>query len=156
MSRPKGSKNKKTIAKKIDKAIINKTIVETDQPLPVFEDDPISYTVEDSSDDSADNLTEPVESTEPTEPIESHKGRKPKSDDEKYIHCDRCNALIYSQANQVDTNLLTGRADYWRSSSRYVHLCDSCSKELSNIVDKFLMEKGFLKPKFFDGQTTAD
>lgn len=53
--------------------------------------------------------------------------------------CERCGVEIDSEPYKVDTNMLTGRADYFRESTRYVKLCGKCSMELSRIVDNFLL-----------------
>ena len=56
--------------------------------------------------------------------------------------CDACHEPIYCDANRVDTNILTSRADYFREVPRFVNLCSKCSLELSNVVDKWLLDKG--------------
>lgn len=75
------------------------------------------------------------------------KGRKPLTDDEKYPHCERCDGLIYCQPTSVDMNAVTGKADYHRSTPRYVKLCGNCCNELSVVVEKWLL-KGGCKTKF--------
>ena len=54
------------------------------------------------------------------------------------ITCERCGKEIFSEPRKIDTNILTGMADYYRESKRYVRLCDECCKELSKIVDEWL------------------
>ena len=61
----------------------------------------------------------------------------------KYKLCQRCFKEIYCEPRKIDTNILTGMADYHRETPRYIILCDSCCKELSNWVDKFLCEKEY-------------
>ena len=56
--------------------------------------------------------------------------------------CDACHEPIYCDANRVDTNILTSRADYFREVPRFVNLCSKCSLELSHVVDKWLLDKG--------------
>lgn len=60
------------------------------------------------------------------------------------IICERCGKEVFSEPRKIDTNMLTGMADYYRESRRYVRLCDECCKELSKIVDEWLWmeEKG--------------
>ena len=54
------------------------------------------------------------------------------------VTCERCGKEIFSEPRKIDTNMLTGMADYYRESRRYVRLCDECCKELSKIVDEWL------------------
>ena len=55
--------------------------------------------------------------------------------------CERCGAEIPGDPLKLDTNLLTGKADYHRESRRYVRLCNKCSSELSELVDRWLWDK---------------
>lgn len=54
------------------------------------------------------------------------------------ITCERCGKEIFSEPRKIDINMLTGMADYYRESRRYVRLCDECCRELSKIVDEWL------------------
>ena len=74
--------------------------------------------------------------TESKSKIKLNKELKPKT------FCDACHEPIYCDANRVDTNILTSRADYFREVPRFVNLCSKCSLELSNVVDKWLLDKG--------------
>ena len=82
------------------------------------------------------NKEEPKNQTESKSKIKLNKELKPKT------FCDACHEPIYCDANRVDTNILTSRADYFREVPRFVNLCSKCSLELSNIVDKWLLDKG--------------
>lgn len=55
--------------------------------------------------------------------------------------CERCGAEIPCDPLKLDTNLLTGKADYHRESRRYVRLCGKCSCELSELVDRWLWDR---------------
>ena len=55
--------------------------------------------------------------------------------------CERCGAEILGDPLKLDTNLLTGKADYHRESRRYVRLCNKCSTELSELVDRWLWDR---------------
>ena len=68
--------------------------------------------------------------------IQENKKKKEK----EYLKCERCNSPIYCEARKIDTNVITGMADYHRTSVRYVRLCDKCCRELSGIVDKWLSD----------------
>ena len=80
------------------------------------------------------------------EPTENQTESKPKNKLNKELKpktfCDACHEPIYCDANRVDTNVLTSRADYFREVPRFVNLCSKCSLELSNVVDKWLLDKG--------------
>lgn len=54
--------------------------------------------------------------------------------------CERCGAKILGDPLKLDTNLLTGKADYHRESRRYIRLCNKCSCELSELVDRWLWD----------------
>ena len=81
-----------------------------------------------------------------SEPTENQTESKPKNKLNKELkpksYCDACHEPIYCDANRVDTNILTSRADYFREVPRFVNLCSKCSLELSNVVDKWLLDKG--------------
>ena len=70
------------------------------------------------------------------------KGKPAKSDDDKYPHCQRCRRIVYHEPWRADLNVFTGRADYHRQTPRYVKLCSECSMELSDMVDKWLLDGG--------------
>lgn len=82
-------------------------------------------------------ISEPTKNqTESKSKNKLNKELKPKT------FCDACHEPIYCDANRVDTNILTSRADYFREVPRFVNLCSKCSLELSNVVDKWLLDKG--------------
>ena len=82
------------------------------------------------------NKENPKNQTESKSKIKLNKELKPKT------FCDACHEPIYCDANRVDTNILTSRADYFRAVPRFVNLCSKCSLELSDLVDKWLLDKG--------------
>ena len=75
--------------------------------------------------------------------VETGEGVKTKSRAKKSSlpQCERCGAEIPGDPLKLDTNLLTGKADYHRESRRYVRLCNKCSCELSELVDRWLWDK---------------
>lgn len=84
---------------------------------------------------------EKKENTENQEIQENQGNQENKKKKEKeYLKCERCNSPIYCEARKIDTNVITGMADYHRTSVRYVRLCDKCCRELSGIVDKWLSD----------------
>ena len=82
-----------------------------------------------------------VENTENQGSQENQEIQENKKKKEKeYLKCERCSSPIYCEARKIDTNVITGMADYHRTSVRYVRLCDKCCRELSGIVDKWLSD----------------
>ena len=76
------------------------------------------------------------------------RGRSKQPDDEKYEHCSRCHTIIMCSPSRVDTNVASGTSDSHRNCPRYIILCDSCSHELSDIIDKWLFNNGLgVEPK---------
>lgn len=73
---------------------------------------------------------------------------KPRGKQKEYRKCDRCGKEIYCEPWKVDTNMLTGKAEYWRNIPRRLSICNECAKELSDLVEKFFLEKGILKKNF--------
>ena len=79
-----------------------------------------------------------VEGKEGPKDESKSKGKPKKS---SLPQCERCGAEIPGDPLKLDTNLLTGKADYHRESKRYVRLCNKCSSELSELVDRWLWDK---------------
>lgn len=150
MGRPKGSKNKSTLErearerkekgkekekekettenKKSDKQSINLSPgadVESESSVYLGEG-------ENGSERTLEEITE-VEGKG-----ESKTRGKPKKS--SLPQCERCGAEIPGDPLKLDTNLLTGKADYHRESRRYVRLCNKCSTELSELVDRWLWD----------------
>lgn len=73
---------------------------------------------------------------------------KPRGKQKEYRKCDRCGKEIYCDPYKIDTNMLTGKAEYWRNIPRRLSVCGECAKELSDLVEKFFLEKGILKKNF--------
>lgn len=142
MGRPKGSKNKKTLERERLEASLKSNLeaqisiqesqVE-DLPLREEESTPDEQKLEIESLNTIQDLP-----NEETEVEEQPKTSKKKTSPSK-PKCERCGVEIDSEPYKIDTNVLTGRADYFRESTRYVKLCGKCSMELSKIVDNFLL-----------------
>lgn len=62
--------------------------------------------------------------------------------------CERCGKEILSQPIMIDTNTLTGKADYWRVVPRRIKLCNDCCNLLSKCVEKFMLMPGYMKTKY--------
>lgn len=155
MSRPKGSKNKPKIVlayenKKTGK--INSTIPQIKKGLKrgyKVEDEVETENVEKESVETKEITTvktNPVEIT-PTEITPTEIDTilpEPKIGTKKstktYTRCERCGDEIYCEPRRIDTNLLTGMADFHRATPRYVKLCDKCCKQLNDIVDDWLLK----------------
>lgn len=135
MGRRKGSKNKKTLERERLEASL-KSNLEAQIPAQGSQ-------VEESTPDEEKSEIEALNtiqdlSNEETETEEQPKASKKKTSPSK-PKCERCGVEIDSEPYKVDTNQITGRADYFRESTRYVKLCGKCSMELSKIVDNFLL-----------------
>ena len=135
MGRRKGSKNKKTLERERLEASLKSNL---EAQIPVQESQ-----VEESTPDEEKPEIEALNTIQdlPKEEIEIEE--QPKISKKKTSplkpKCERCGVEIDSEPYKVDTNVLTGRADYFRESTRYVKLCGKCSMELSKIVDNFLL-----------------
>lgn len=135
--RPKGSKNKP----KTPQTIVETGIIKGET------NDIISPVVRQTMINSSKTTSPPIEKEKPL-PSEKKKESPSKSDDEKRPYCERCHKIVYCEPFRCDTNVLTGRADYHRLTPRYAKLCSECSKELSDLVDEWLFNKGKgVKPK---------
>lgn len=55
--------------------------------------------------------------------------------------CDICGEDIFSEPRKIDFNMVTGMAEYWRDSRRYIKSCDDCCKELNKVIDDWLLDK---------------
>lgn len=177
MSRPKGSKNKKTLLKEAEALERLQRIEGIQDARRENENPPAQHVGTDSringkhdgsirsndnagvSVDSGSNSNNDsgvtdvlhndvdtinavnVENTENQGTQENQENQENKKKKEKeYLKCERCNSPIYCEARKIDTNVITGMADYHRTSVRYVRLCDKCCRELSGIVDKWLSD----------------
>lgn len=135
MGRPKGSKNKKTLERERLEASLKSNL---EAQIPVQESQEESNTPDEQKPEiEALNTIQDLPNEE-TETEEQPKTSKKKTSPSK-PKCERCGVEIDSEPYKVDTNMLTGRADYFRESTRYVKLCGKCSMELSKIVDNFLL-----------------
>ena len=116
MGRPKGSKNKNTVAK-------DKINVKTENKKA-----PINTT---------------VETTNSTETTEVKK--VPKADSKpitaKY-ECELCGKPIYDSPRIIRCTELTGFALYYRSIQDQYKVCNECGKEFNDMVEKWLIKKG--------------
>lgn len=177
MSRPKGSKNKKTLLKEAEALERLQRVEGIPDARRESENPPAQHVGMDSGIDgnsansirSNDNAGVSVnsgsnsnndsgvtdvlhndvdtidtvngENTENQE-IQENQGiqENKKKKEKEYLKCERCSSPIYCEARKIDTNVITGMADYHRTSVRYVRLCDKCCRELSGIVDKWLSD----------------
>ena len=116
MGRPKGSKNKSTVAK-------DKTNVKTENKKA--------------------SINTTVETTNPTETTEVKKVLKadPKPITAKY-ECELCGKSIYDSPRIIRCTELTGFALYYRSIQDQYKVCNECGKEFNDMVEKWLIKKG--------------
>lgn len=135
MGRRKGSKNKKTLERERLEASLKSNL---EAQIPVQESQEESNTPDEQKPEIEALNTIQDLSNKVTETEEQPKTSKKKTSPSK-PKCERCGVEIDSEPYKVDTNQITGRADYFRESTRYVKLCGKCSMELSKIVDNFLL-----------------
>ena len=116
MGRPKGSKNKNTVAK-------DKINVKTENKKA-----PINTT---------------VETTNSTETTEAKKVPKTNSKpiSAKY-ECELCGKPIYDSPRIIRCTELTGFALYYRSIQDQYKVCNECGKEFNDMVERWLIKKG--------------
>jgi len=116
MGRPKGSKNKSTVAK-------DKTNVKTENKKA-----PINTTVE---------ITDSTETTE----VKKAPKTESKLISAKY-ECELCGKPIYDSPRIIRCTELTGFALYHRSIQDQYKVCNECGKEFNDVVEKWLIKKG--------------
>lgn len=119
MGRPKGSKNKSTVAK-------DKTNAKTESKKA-----PINTTVE---------ITDSIETTGITE-VKKVPKTESKSISAKY-ECELCGKPIYDSPRIIRCTELTGFALYHRSIQDQYKVCNECGKEFNDVVEKWLIKKG--------------
>lgn len=129
MGRPKGSKNKNTVAK-------DKTNVKTESKKT-----PIN------------TIVETINSTEAAEVK-----KVPKADSKpisaKY-ECELCGKPIYDSPRIIRCTELTGFALYYRSIQDQYKVCNECGKEFNDVVEKWLIKKGAkLRAGYIDKKET--
>ena len=75
--------------------------------------------------------------------IEVKKPKKAKKEMEikPTCQCEICGKDIFSEPRKIDFNILTGMAEYWRNSKRYIKSCEDCCKELNKVIDDWLLNK---------------
>lgn len=75
--------------------------------------------------------------------IEVKKPKKAKKETEikPTCQCEICGKDIFGDPRKIDVNILTGMAEYWRSSRRYIKSCEDCCKELNKVIDDWLLDK---------------
>lgn len=153
MSRPKGSKNKPKIVLTYgskNSGKINNTIPQIKKRLKrgyKVEDEVETKDVEKESIEIRPveiNPTEinPVEIVSTIKTASTIPETKPnnKKSLKNYFKCERCGDEIYCEPRRIDTNLLTGMANFHRATPRYVKLCDKCCRQLNDIVDDWLLK----------------
>ena len=129
MGRPKGSKNKNTIAK-------DKTNVKTENKK--------------ASINTAVEITNSTEITEVKKALKADS--KPIS--AKY-ECELCGKPIYDSPRIIRCTELTGFALYYRSIQDQYKVCNECGKEFNDMVEKWLIKKGAkLRAGYIDKKET--
>lgn len=155
MSRPKGSKNKKTIenekriknenitvwrVKKVeDETVENDTNAENtpsgecEKNLPLNDEKNMgAEEKENPKETNWDNFE--YENELPPEPSRM----RSKSNEKKVSVCKRCGKELITAPCRIDTNMIAGRVSTHREHPRFVTICMECATELSEMVDKWL------------------
>lgn len=112
--RPKGSKNKTTLAK---------------MNLLDISENPVKEAVEDKPPEEKQNLTDIVQDVvRPVVKVSSY--------------CQICGSPIYSSPCILHIGRITGKAEYFReTTSNKLSVCSKCSTELSDVIDRWLLKK---------------
>lgn len=106
-------------------------------------------TIEKELSSQVETVNNPVDNVDKIENVEKVEVEvKPRGKQKEYPKCDRCGKEIYCEPWKIDTNMLTGKAEYWRNIPRRLNICSECAEELSDLVEKFFLEKGILKKNF--------
>ena len=109
--RPPGSKNKKTLEKE---SLFSTPVVEEKvEPIPV-------------------EIEEKPE-------VENKTTKQVNYD--KYPKCMLCKQPIIANGCTAQLTAFTGRAYWWRSIPDTIRMCSDCSKEFSEVVEKWLVKK---------------
>lgn len=82
-----------------------------------------------------------VEIKKDTSSKEPKKRTKKTTEIKPTCQCEICGKDIFSEPRKIDFNMVTGMAEYWRNSRRYIKSCDDCCKELNKIIDDWLLDK---------------
>ena len=112
--RPKGSKNKTTLAK---------------MNLLDIPDSPVKEDVEDKPREEQHNSTDIAQDVaRPSVKVSSY--------------CQICSSPIYSSPCILHIGRITGKAEYFReATSNKLSVCSKCSTELSDVIDRWLLKK---------------
>ena len=158
MSRPKGSKNKKTLELEKEKAKEKEITVSINEQTSLQIDmENNSGGVNKEKNTSPENikiLPENYENTSPENnfdqplsednfeyenelPPEPSRMRS-KSNEKKVNVCKRCGKELIVTPCRIDTNMIAGRVSTHREHPRFVTICMECATELSEVVDKWL------------------
>lgn len=112
-----------------------------------FEETADGTTIEANTDEEdavyLDDLIDPLSNKEKVADDQNsdqkHKGRQPKSDDEKYERCDRCHKIVKVSMIKIRLSYLTGLAEYHRAVKDNIKLCQECGLGANRALEKFLL-----------------
>ena len=137
----KGIEDKGTEESEIEKNEIERIKINPSETNSLKTDILENEALEDESLTSPDDLIPTNEATKALESILNDSKGKSKTNPKnpRELTCERCGAIIDGSPYRIDTNAITARPDYHRETPRYINLCAKCSRELSEIVDKWLL-----------------
>ena len=150
MSRPKGSKNKKTLEKELQ-AQDNKLKKNEWKPSvnPETKDSKATEQKQDKAKQAStlyiEEKTDFVQySNQTNKNAESEQNYLKKIDKkqlDKLKDCKKCHGKILADPYRIDTNLIAGLNSAHREHPRYINLCRKCARELSDLIDNWLGEE---------------
>lgn len=146
VSRPKGSKNKKTLLKLAQQAKEKQQKVSPPEKKKKFslsdenEVPPIDSKETDSITEQNTHFVQSEKSSEKLHLRSENEYIAGLSDKqvEKMKKCKKCGEVILGDPHRVDTYQVTGVSPWHREHPRYVELCGNCAKQLSELVDNWL------------------
>lgn len=122
MSRPKGSKNKKTLER--EKQTLFEIVEKPPEKAMIF----VTKT-KNSEEDNIPIVEEKKSSIEPSKP------RK------VMVICDKCHKDIYCSPITINLSHLLGQASWHRDCKlERINLCTDCGRELNTLVDKWILK----------------
>ena len=146
MSRPKGSKNKKTLLKLAQQA---KEMQQKASPpkkrkkFSLSDENEVPQIDSKETDSITAQNTHFVQSEKSPEKLHLRSEKEyiaglSDKQVEKMKKCKKCGEVILGDPHRVDTYQVTGVSPWHREHPRYVELCGNCAKELSELVDNWL------------------
>lgn len=149
MGRPKGSKNKSTLLKQrftLSDPLENFSKNSNNSPPTEQNKEEVCNHTPDNEQKILDQNFKENNNKKEEDLAETPVKEKSKKEEKGNI-CECCKKRVLYDLYRVDTNVLTGKADYHRSTPRYVKICNDCANNLSKLVENWLLNNGIEKKK---------